>query len=254
MIHDCAITERYVVILDLPVTFSMKTLIAGHGFPYRWNEHHQARIGLLPRDGGEADIVWCEMEPAFAFHVANAHDLPDGRVALDVCGYDTMFTGEPGGPDTLSRGLERWTIDPATRGVAIRTIDPAPQEFPRIDERRFGQPYRYAYAVALPTEREDRFVGATALYRHDLEDGSRQVHDFGPGRHPGEFVFVSAGANGAEGEGWLIGLVIDQGRQTTDLVILDAERFAEAPVASIHIPHRVPPGFHGNWFASQAAR
>lgn len=34
-IHDCAITGRYAVILDLPVTFSMKTLIgsfrASHG-------------------------------------------------------------------------------------------------------------------------------------------------------------------------------------------------------------------------------
>jgi carotenoid cleavage dioxygenase len=33
MIHDCAITRRFVVILDLPVTFSMTALIAGHSFP-----------------------------------------------------------------------------------------------------------------------------------------------------------------------------------------------------------------------------
>ena len=253
MIHDCAITARYVVILDLPVTFSMKTLIAGHPFPYRWNSDHPARIGLMPRDGGEGDILWCAMEQAFAFHVANAHDLPDGRLALDLCAYDTMFVGDRGGPDARSRGLERWTVDPVTRTVAIRAIDPAPQEFPRIDERRFGQPYRYAYTMALPTEAEDRFVGATALYRHDLEQGTRQVHGFGPGRHPGEFVFVPAGVDSAEGEGWLMGLVVDQKTETTDLVILDAMAFEDAPVASIHIPHRVPPGFHGNWFASPSA-
>ena len=51
-IHDCAITARYALILDLPVTFSMKALIGGHSFPYRWNPEHQARVGLLPRDGG----------------------------------------------------------------------------------------------------------------------------------------------------------------------------------------------------------
>jgi carotenoid cleavage dioxygenase-like enzyme len=254
MIHDCAITARYVVILDLPVTFSMKTLLAGHGFPFRWNEEHPARIGLLPRDGDAADIVWCPMDAAFAFHVANAYDLPDGRVALDVCGYETMFAGEPGGPDAPSRGLERWTVDPAKRTVSIRTIDAAPQEFPRIDERRFGQAYRYAYAVALPTDAEDRFAGGTALYRHDLEAGTRQVHDFGARRHPGEFVFVPARADAGESEGWLIGLVIDRNTETTDLVILDADRFEDAPIASIHIPHRVPPGFHGNWFAKESAR
>lgn len=254
MIHDCAITARYVVILDLPVTLSIRTVLAGHGFPYRWNEGHAARIGLMPRGGTQDDIIWCAMAPGFAFHVANAHDLPDGRVALDVCGYDTMFAGTPGGPDAPSRGLERWTVDPAARTVSVATIDATPQEFPRCDERRFGQPYRYVYTLALPTTAEDRFVGATAYFRHDLLDGTRQVHEFGPGRHPGEFVFVPARADSAEGDGWLIGLVIDAVRDTTDLVILDAMRFEEAPVASIHIPHRVPPGFHGNWFAGAARR
>ena len=45
----------------------------------------------------------------------------------------------------------------------------------------------------------------------------------------------------------MIGLVIDLAGETTDLVILDAAHFAGPPVASIRIPHRVPPGFHGNW-------
>ena len=247
MIHDCAITARYVVILDLPVTFSMRTLIAGHGFPYRWNLEHRARIGLLPRNGDAADIIWCDMEQAFAFHVANAYDLPDGHVALDVCGYETMFAGEPGGPDAASRGLERWMVDPASRTVTVRTIDASPQEFPRVDERRFGRPYRFAYAMAQSATPGKRFVSSGALYKHDLTRGTREVHDFGPGYHPGEFVFVPAGAASGEDEGWLVGLVIDQPAETTDLVILDARRFEDNPVASIRIPHRVPPGFHGNW-------
>ncbi len=254
MIHDCAITARFVIILDLPVTFSMKALIGGHGLPYRWNTDHQARIGLLPRDGDAADIIWCPVDPAYAFHVANAYDTPDGGVVLDLCAYDTMFAQSDQGPDAPSRGLERWTIDPATRAVTIRTIDAAPQEFPRLDERRFGQPYRHAYTLALPTDPDARFVGATALYAHDLERGTRQVHDFGPGRHPGEFVFVPAAPDSGETEGWLVGLVIDMNRQATDLVILDAECFESDPVATIRIPHRIPPGFHGNWIANGAAR
>ncbi len=254
MIHDCAITDRFVIVLDLPVTFSLKTLIAGHGLPYRWNAEHAARVGLMPRGGGQQDIIWCPVPPCYAFHVANAYDDADGQVVLDLCVYDTMFDGAATGPDTPSRGLHRWTIDPATRRVDRRIIDAAPKEFPRPDERYFGQPYRHVWSVALPTTAAARFVGATVLYAHDLVTGSRQTHDFGSGRHPGEFVFVPETATSPEGEGWLIGFVIDMNTDTTDLVILDARRFAQAPVATVHLPHRVPPGFHGNWINQENAK
>ncbi len=243
-IHDCAITARYAVILDLPVTFSMKTLLGGHSFPYTWNPEHKARVGLLPRAGSGADVIWCDVDPAYVFHVANAFDADDGTVVMDVVAYATMFADSLQGPDAAG-WFERWTIDPVTRTVARRVIDRARQEFPRPDERRFGQPYRYAYTMAIP---EDSFaIADTRLYKHDLDAGTRETHDFGAGRHPGEFVFVPASPDAAEDEGWLIGLVIDLPNETTDLVILDARHFAGAPVASVRIPHRVPPGFHGNW-------
>jgi carotenoid cleavage dioxygenase len=77
MIHDCAITGRYVVILDLPVTFSLATHLAGQPLPYAWNPTHRARVGLMPRGGDQHAIIWCDVEPAYVFHVANAYDLSD---------------------------------------------------------------------------------------------------------------------------------------------------------------------------------
>jgi carotenoid cleavage dioxygenase len=250
MIHDCALTKRYVVILDLPVTFSMKALVGGHDFPYQWNNEHQARVGLLPRDGGAEDIIWCNVDPAYAFHVANSFELPDGKVVIDLCAFHTMFANSLQGPDAVSRGLERWTVDPVSRTVSVKTIDASPQEFPRPDERQFGQPYRYAFTMALPGKDEAQFVLAHSLYKHDLERGVREVHDFGAHRFPGEFVFVPASEESAEGEGWMIGFVIDMVSQTTELVVIDAQHFEDDPVATVAIPHRIPPGFHGNWFAS----
>ena len=246
-IHDCAITARYAVILDLPVTFSMKALIGGHPFPYNWNPKHRARVGLLPRDGTDADVIWCAVEPNYVFHVGNAFDADDGTVVMDVCAYATMFEDGRQGPNGKSLGLERWTIDPVARMVTRRTIDASAQEFPRPDERRFAQPYRTLYTMALPETEQDAFIGATRLYKHDVEAGTREVHEFGVGRYPGEFVFVPAHEDAAEDEGWLVGLVVDLPHETTDLVILDAQAFEGEPVASVRIPHRVPPGFHGNW-------
>jgi carotenoid cleavage dioxygenase len=254
MIHDCALTARYVVVLDLPCTLSLKTLIAGHGFPYRWNPAHPARVGLMPRHGTQEDVIWCPVAPGYVFHVANAFDAPDGTVVMDVCAYDSMFAEGPQGAnvqgpdaDASPRGLERWTIDPVGKTVAIATIDSSAQEFPRLDERFFGREYRYAWSLAIPTEAEQTFPGETRLYAHDLVAGTRQVHDFGPDRYPGEFVFVPESAGADEGHGWLIGLVVDMAQGTTECVILDARRFEHAPVAVIHVPHRIPAGFHGNW-------
>lgn len=243
-IHDCAFTARFVIVFDLPVTFSMKAVLGGHAFPFRWNETHPARVGLLPRDG--AEIVWCPIDPCFVFHVANAYD--DGaQIVLDVIAYPHMFGTSGSGLDALG-SLERWTIDPAARRIERRVIDPTPQEFPRIDERRFGQRHRFIYTVSVPADGNTQLTGATRLYKHDMDGGARQTHDFGDGHLPGEFVYIADDNDAGEDAGWLMGMVLNVAARTTDLVILDARRFDGAPVAMVHLPHAIPPGFHGNWF------
>ena len=250
LIHDCAITERYVVILDLPLTLSMRVVLAGHGFPYRWNDSHPARIGLLPREGEADAICWLPVDPCFVFHNANSYDLADGRVVLDVVAYDRMFAGDNLGPDEPPRGFERWTIDPQAGTVERAMIDAAPQELPVIDDRRTGLPYRYAYALGLPEQMTERLVGEAPLFKHDLDDGSRQLHAFGAGRLAGEFVFVPRAPDAAEDEGWLMGFVIEADGQSTAFEILDARDITAAPVATVRLPHRVPPGIHGAWLSN----
>ena len=40
--------SAHIVLLDLPVTFSMDAIAEGARFPYRWQEGYHARVGLLP--------------------------------------------------------------------------------------------------------------------------------------------------------------------------------------------------------------
>ena len=44
-----------------------------------------------------------------------------------------------------------------------------------------------------------------------------------------------------------MGLEIDAVADSTDLVILDAMDITAPAAATVHLPHRIPPGFHGNW-------
>lgn len=251
-IHDSMITKQFVIVLDLPVTFSMKTLLSGKPFPYKWNPDHQARVGLLPKTGSADSIIWCNVTPCYVFHPCNGYEREDGKVILDVCVHDTMFAQSTGGPDSSQVTFERWTIDPATQTVERKVIDSDGQEFPRPNETLIGKPYRYAYTMALPRGFDDAAPNQTKLYKHDLGLGTRQVHDFGPGHIPGEFVFVPRPDAKAEDDGWLMGYVINLDAETTDLVILNADDFEGPPQAAVHIPHRIPPGFHGNWAPTEA--
>jgi 8'-apo-carotenoid 13,14-cleaving dioxygenase len=247
-IHDCMITRNFVIIMDLPVTFSMKMLLAGQSFPYAWNPEHKARVGLLPREGKNDDVIWCDVETCYVFHPCNAYETGDGKIIMDVCAHETMGT-QTQGPSSARTPLERWTIDPLARHVMRTVIDAESQEFPRPDERLIGKPYRFAYTMALPATGASEAFSSHRLFKHDLELGLREEHDFGPNRFPGEFVFVPKTPDAAEDDGWLMGYVVDMKDQTTDLVILDARNFAGQPQAVVHIPHRIPPGFHGNWVA-----
>jgi carotenoid cleavage dioxygenase len=52
----------------------------------------------------------------------------------------------------------------------------------------------------------------------------------------------------------MVGYVYDAATDRSDLVVLDASNIAAPPVAVVHLPVRVPLGFHGNWIADDAAR
>ncbi len=248
MIHDCALTPHYVVILDLPVTFSFRALLRGEGLPYRWSQAHVPRVGLLPRAGALAEVRWFEIESCYVFHAANAYELDDGTVIVDVITYPRQFDRRAGGLDNQQTRLERWRLGPDSDSVRRHTLSEERQEFPRFDERRATQPYRYVYTVGFDLEPR----APEPLYRHDLRTGGVLQHRFGATHVPSEAVFVPRSAGGAEDDGWLLAYVSDLAADRSALVILDAAHLQDEPQAVIELPVRVPLGFHGNWIADQA--
>ena len=246
-IHECSITEDYVIVFDLPVTISLSTLAQGYNFPYRWNKQHPARVGLMPRHGNADEIIWCDVDPCYVFHVANSFQNADGSVTIDLCAYESMFAHGPDGPNGIPCGFERWRVDPLHQQVTREAIDPSPQEFPRVDERFFGQPYHHAWVVSQPSDTVSNFATDNRLYHHNVRTGDRRSYRFGDGLVGGEFVFVPRAQDAEEADGWLMGLVIDVKNDTTQLQFFEALNIEQGPVGAVHIPHRIPPGFHGNW-------
>ncbi|MGW4142641.1 carotenoid oxygenase family protein [Streptomyces mirabilis] len=257
MMHDFALTEKYVVIFDLPITFDPAGAERGDLVPYVWNEKHPTRVGLLPRAGGE--VRWFEVDPVFYSHTLNAYD-EGSSVVVDMTTYPAPFyvagRGSDGPYGAGTASLERWTIDVAHGRVRTRTLDDRPQEFPRVHEALVSRRHRYAYTAAaadmtlayLTTDGNppDRAF-ANALIKHDLLRGTTQVHRLPRDAAAGEAVFVPSEGARAEDDGYAIAYVHHPDRGAADLVILAAQDFTGEPVARIHLPGRVPLGFHGSW-------
>jgi carotenoid cleavage dioxygenase len=216
------------------------------GMPYRWAPERQARVGVLPREGTAADIRWFEVQPCYVFHPLNAYD-DDDRIVLDVVRHASVFnSGLRIVPEAPS--LDRWTVDLSSGKVNEERLDDTAQEFPRVDERLVGRRHHYGYAVGY----SDGVTGTPdAVLKHDLTTRRTESAAFGPGREPGEFVFVPSSADAAEDDGVAMGFVYDRSTDRSDLALLDGQTLET--VATVHLPARVPHGFHGNWVPTEGS-
>ena len=245
MVHDTALTERWVVVYDLPTVFDLDAAMAGEGLPYHWKADYPARIGLIARDDLDGDVTWIDVDPCYVFHTLNAYDDGDTLV-LDAVRWPRMFEGPSNGPiESGTPALWRWTIDTASGRAKDEQLHDIDEEFPRIDERLTGRRHRYGYGALRLTDRSHDSHGG--IVKHDLDRGTAEVLDLGRRSGPNEFVFVPRDGATGEDEGWLVGLTYVPDRDTSDLLVIAADDLTGGPVARVHLPQRVPFGFHGNW-------
>lgn len=245
MMHDFGMTASRLVFLDLPVVFDLGLATSGRTVPYHWLPDAGARVGVMPRNGSGADINWIGIDQTFVFHVLNCYDRGDA-IVMDVVRYDQAFdTGAGEAIVSCLPALARWTIDPVGNRVSEQRLDDVPIEFPRVADATVGLPHRYGYCVRTGDQAEQpTFEG---LIKYDLARDLSTRFDPGPYRFPGEPIFVKGAEGRAEDEGWVLSLVYDADRDASDLVILDSTSFAGPPVAIVHLPARIPFGFHGSW-------
>lgn len=245
MVHAFSLTERYAILYDLPVTFSPRAAASGSRVPYTWDESHGARLGLLPRDGHDSDVLWMDVDPCYVFHPVNAYE--EGRtVVIDVIRHERAFDRDPLHPSESTPTLWRWTVDRVGGSVSELQLDDRAQEFPRIDERYTGSRHRYAFTVGLRPG-EGAALAGPSLLRHDLTAGRVDLHDLDPGREAGEAVFVPRSADAPEADGWVLSMVHDTSTGHGELVVVDTADFSGPPVAVVPLPVRVPHGFHAQW-------
>lgn len=252
MMHDFAITATKALFLDLNVGYDFSMLQHGAAIPLRWDDTKAARIGVMGRAGGP--VRWFQVESCFIQHVVNAYDCQNDNggptIVFDAVRYDRFLDFDPGvggyRPNPLG-SLWRFTLDLSSGRVDETQLDDRHVEMPRIDERRTGLRHRYVYTVAQPTDVEMR-----GIVKFDLDAGTSAIHEIPPGDQNSEPVFVprspdTRSPTTAEDDGWILACVYRSDSDTTDVVVLDAGDITCPPVATVHLPRRIPAGFHGAW-------
>ena len=244
MMHECAITKNYMLVFDLSVVFDLYKLGRGY-FPFSWDDNHQSRIGLLSRNGDSNEVKWFEIDRTYFFHTFNAHEDANGNVIVTAAAYGRLFDTDWNGPFTESPPqLTKWELNTKS-GQAISTkLDDRSVEFPRINPSLVGKSNQYAYALASSNAKEPDF---NQVVKYDFKNDTSEVYEYGFGKFGAEPVFVAAEGAKSEDEGYLLSLVYNQETDKSDLIILNAKEPTSGPLATVHLPQRVPYGFHGEW-------
>ena len=250
VMHDFAITESHVVFVDSPMVLDLMAAFEGEAM-FRWDPAHQTRVGVMPRDG---DVVtWYETDSAYLNHFWNAWD-DDGVIifagsrlegAAYTAGKDGAMDRE--GADAEPGRPTRYAVD-LTRGtVSVEQFDEMGGDYPRINDAFCGRRSRYLYMGGFRDEAT--IIGHfDTVVKYDDVSGERTTWYCGPDSITGEAVFVADPYGTTEDDGWLLSCVTDRTDDTTAVMVLDARDVAAGPVARVHLPCRVPFGFHANWF------
>lgn len=251
MVHDFAITERYLVFLispiipdGIPIALGLKSF--GDGMKY--HPERGSSFVLIPRDGG--DIRRIEHDAILQFHLSNAFD-DRGDVVLDVITYHngelleciSRFRTSP--LDNATSEFTRFRITGSGRVIGEQLSDRC-CEFPRHHPDREGRPHRYSYF----NTRHRLGTMFDEITKLDLSDNTETSYAAGaPGNSFCEPVFTPRPGSAEEDDGWLLSVEYQAATHTSRLVILDAKDLESGPVATAPLTHHIPQGFHGSFVA-----
>jgi carotenoid cleavage dioxygenase-like enzyme len=248
MLHDFGVTEDYAVFPIIPVCgVGVEALQAGRPH-YAWDPSKDVHLGVLPRGGSARDLRWFRAPNQFCSHVMNA--FSDGtRIHIDVpLAEGNMFPffpepGRPWDPRKAQSRMTRWTVDMSSTREgfesAVRLTDFV-GEFPKIDHRYQTRPYRHGWLLGFDPAR-------SSIAHVDHATGETTVWSAGSDTALQEPCFIPRSAESAEGDGYILTVATRIREMRTDVFLLDARHLADGPIATLHLPLRLRPGYHGTW-------
>ncbi|KAK4795502.1 hypothetical protein SAY86_027828 [Trapa natans] len=250
MMHDFAITERFVVIPDQQVVFKLPEMICG-GSPVVYDKEKVSRFGVLDKNaGGASGIKWIPVSDCFCFHLWNAWEEPETEevVVIGSCMTppDSVFNECD---ESLKSVLSEIRLNLKTGQSTRRPIMPETEqvnlEAGMVNRNRLGKKTQFAYlALAEPWPKVSGFA------KVDLSTGETRKYIYGDEKYGGEPLFLPGGpGSDGEDEGYILVFVHDEKEWKSELQIVNAATLQLE--STVKLPSRVPYGFHGTFISSE---
>lgn len=269
MVHDCAITPNFIILVLWPFEADLERLKAGNHH-WAWNPDRPATFIVTPRrpgkflpdrwSPGESRVY--EWDNCIALHTAGAWEEEEGGVlyiqSSRVFDNELPFFPPADGAMPSPTGkadFVRWRFDlGAPSGGRIpepQVILDVPSESPRIDERFMTKPYTYSFLdVVLGTPGPGVIPSLNGLAMINSKTGKTVFYNPGENCRVEEPVFIPRQQDAPEGDGWVLTMVERKSINRSDLVLLDTRDFSH-PTAIIQLPYRIRSQIHGNWVSRE---
>ena len=251
MVHDFVVTARHLVVVMPPLVFEPSR--AGEALldALAWRPGLGSRVLVVDKDDFDARR-WYQLPAGFGFHHGNGWEDAGGVIRYDHC-----VASDPGLMTETMRVVmrgeirqpapelyTRFTLHPDGRTEVEDTGEEA--EFPRVAPAVTGRRNRYVYTVGAPSDDSPGWR-MRRVFKRDLEAGTSDTFDHGPGVLAEEHVFVPRRVPRSEDDGWLIGPYLDHRRSSSGVAVFDARRVADGPVARARLDYPLPLGLHGQF-------
>ncbi len=258
MVHDMAITERYMVVPIPPVTMHFDKLGSAATASEVLKTHAGEPLRIWVGSKNDvAQFKMFELPTDMVFHVGNAYEQGDEVVLQMVAGNNNDFLA--GSAVQVMRGQHAETgrsslsvlrLNMRT-GQVQRTDFDAIEEFPRIDPRFIGRESRYLLSPVSWRNAKEQIAGI-GFHGVMLRDFARQTearYDYGDNTIAEEHIVVAKPGTANEMNAWVLGTTYDIQRGQTAVNIFEAQSLSKGPIARAWLPYAMPLGFHGNFTA-----
>jgi all-trans-8'-apo-beta-carotenal 15,15'-oxygenase len=252
--HDFAISPHYAVFYLSPLfmdfdRFWGQNLSVMEAL--RWEPEKGSRLLVLPRESKSEEAFEVEVAPRYCLHLINCFEDDGGLLVVDVLELEAPAYPEyqpvPDMFPTVTRCRPtRYKIHMASRTLVERIemeYDRAP-DFPTPDRRLVGRRYDDFWmlgisATGLPGRKFFDQLAHGSWKRGAVSDlfqtergqylGGEPLHASNPA-DPDEAVIINE--------------FIDAQKDRAEIVLFEASRVSQGPIARLGLRHKIHPGFH----------